>query len=103
MTECTTQDRKSYVTTLFLAFFLGGLGVHRFYTGYIIFGILQLITLGGLGIWTLIDIINICLGRFRDANGCDLEGYNEMLGRIMLVITVILVISSFTSAFHRVF
>lgn len=103
MTECTTQDRKSYVITLFLAFFLGGLGVHRFYTGYIIFGILQLITLGGLGIWTLIDIINICLGRFRDANGCDLEGYNEMLGRIMLVITVILVISSFTSAFHRVF
>lgn len=103
MTECTSQDRKSYLVTLILAFFFGGLGVHRFYTGYIIYGILQLITLGGLGIWTLIDIINICLGKFKDAHGCELEGYNEMLGRIVLVITVILVISSFTSAFHKVF
>ncbi|MFR1672766.1 MAG: TM2 domain-containing protein [Candidatus Gastranaerophilaceae bacterium] len=103
MDNCELQERKSYTATLFLAFFLGGLGVHRFYTGYILIGLIQLLTLGGLGIWTLIDIISICLGNFKDARGCNLEGYNELLGRIMLVITIVLIISSFTTSIHRVF
>ena len=54
---------------ILLCFFLGGLGVHRFYAGKIGTGILMLITLGGLGIWTLIDFVIIVLGNFKDGDG----------------------------------
>ena len=60
---------KEWLTTLLLALFLGSLGVHRFYTGHTGIGIAQLLTLGGCGIWALIDIIMIATGKFLDANG----------------------------------
>lgn len=43
--------------------------MHRFYVGKIVTGILMLVTLGGLGIWTLIDVIMIAVQKFRDRNG----------------------------------
>jgi len=63
---------KDWLTTLLLAIFLGGLGVHRFYTGHTKVGVIQLLTLGGCGIWALIDIIQIAMGNFRDAQGREL-------------------------------
>lgn len=60
------KSEKSWITTLLLCLFLGGLGVHRFYAGKIGTGILQLITVGGCGIWTLIDLIMIITGSFTD-------------------------------------
>lgn len=61
---------KSKLVTLLLAFFLGGLGVHRFYLGYTLIGALMLVTLGGCGIWALIDFILILIGKVnRDAQG----------------------------------
>lgn len=63
------DEQKDWLTTLLLAIFLGGLGVHRFYTGHIGIGVAQLLTLGGCGIWSLIDIIQIATGSFKDANG----------------------------------
>ena len=65
--------KKSKVTAALLCFFLGAFGVHRFYTGKIGTGILQLITLGGLGIWAIIDFIMILTGSFLDANGGKLK------------------------------
>ena len=65
----TQQSTKGYVPTLLLAYFLGILGVHRFYAGKIGTGILMLLTLGGLGIWQLIDFIIIAVGSFKDKEG----------------------------------
>ncbi len=58
--------QKSWITTVLLCHFLGVLGIHRFYTGRIVSGIFQLLTFGGLGIWTLIDLIMIITGDFTD-------------------------------------
>lgn len=63
------KSDKNYVAMILLCFFLGSLGVHRFYAGKVGTGVLMLVTLGGLGIWTLIDFIMIVIGNFKDADG----------------------------------
>lgn len=70
------KSSRSYVVTLLLAFFLGWLGIHRFYTGYIWIGIIQLLTAGGFGLWSLIDNIALVMNGYRDAEGNELEGHN---------------------------
>jgi hypothetical protein len=62
-----TEDR--WVICILLCWFLWPLGAHRFYSGHITIGILQLITLGGCGIWSLIDFIIIISGNFKDSEG----------------------------------
>lgn len=52
-----------------LAFFVGTFGVHRFYVGKTGSGVAQLLTLGGCGIWALIDLIMIVMGKFADNEG----------------------------------
>lgn len=64
-----TPSAKSAVTALLLCIFLGSLGIHRFYVGKIKTGILMLLTGGGLGIWTLIDLIRIACCDFTDSEG----------------------------------
>ena len=63
------KSEKDWLVTLLLCIFFGGIGVHRFYAGKIGTGILQLITLGGCGIWTLVDLIMIIIGNFTDKDG----------------------------------
>lgn len=63
------ESGKSQLTAVLLAFFLGGLGIHRFYLGYTWQGVVQLLTLGGLGIWALIDFIRILTGDLKPKNG----------------------------------
>jgi hypothetical protein len=60
---------KSRLATTLLAWFLGGLGVDRFYLGKIGTGILKLVTGGGLGIWWVIDFIMAVAGARKDKDG----------------------------------
>lgn len=60
-------SEKSAVVTLLLCIFLGGLGIHRFYVGKWVTGILMLLTGGGLGIWYLVDIALIVSNKFTDS------------------------------------
>jgi len=60
---------KSRVAAALLCFFLGGLGIHRFYVGKIGTGILYLFTGGLFGIGVLVDFIVILVGGFKDKNG----------------------------------
>ncbi|MEI6409685.1 MAG: TM2 domain-containing protein [Bacteroidota bacterium] len=62
-------EGKDWLTTLLLCIFLGGLGIHRFYTKHTGIGVIQLLTLGGCGIWALIDLIQIITDKFKDADG----------------------------------
>ncbi|MBI1267375.1 MAG: NINE protein [Cryomorphaceae bacterium] len=70
MTDTNTgYTGPSKIVLALLCFFLGGLGIHRFLVGKVGTGVLMILTLGGLGIWTLIDFIMILLGKFSDKHG----------------------------------
>ena len=66
-------EQKDWLVALLLCFFLGYLGIHRFYTGHIGIGVVQLLTLGGCGFWTLIDFILIVVGSLKDSEGRPLK------------------------------
>ena len=53
----TSTRTKGVAALLCILGFLSVAGVHRFYVGKIGTGILMLVTLGAVGVWTLIDLI----------------------------------------------
>lgn len=73
MTDGMERSPKGFVPTILLCFFLGAFGVHRFYVGKIGTGLLMLFTLGGLGIWTLVDFVMIVVGSFKDKQGLPIK------------------------------
>ncbi len=60
---------KSKGTTAVLCFFLGWLGLHRFYVGKVGTGIIWLLTLGLFGLGEIVDLIMILCGSFKDKDG----------------------------------
>lgn len=60
---------KSKTTALIISLFLGEFGIDRFYLGYYGLGLLKLITVGGFGIWYIIDIIQIARGKMTTKDG----------------------------------
>ena len=75
--EVCSYKQKSGITTLLLSIFVGGCGVDWCFLSrgnccYVCGGIGKGLTLGGLGIWSLVDIIRVATASFPDGNGVEL-------------------------------
>ena len=63
------MSEKRKLPAFLLCLFFGIFGVHRYYVGKVATGLLQLFTVGGLGLWVLFDLLVILLGGFTDKEG----------------------------------
>jgi hypothetical protein len=75
--QAATASDRSFVATWMFSWLLGFLGVDRFYLGKVGTGVLKLLTLGGLGIWWLIDLILTLAGVQRDKDGRLLPDFEQ--------------------------
>ncbi|RWZ78304.1 MAG: NINE protein [Candidatus Microsaccharimonas sossegonensis] len=85
--------QRHFLILFFFSFMWGTFGVDRMYMGLYGSGILKLITFGGLGLWTLTDMIVIMTGTFRDKEGrltLQFDEYKKFADRTILWFTVIL-------------
>lgn len=69
------RSRRKILPALVLCMLFGFFGTHRFYVGKVGTGILQMLTLGGFGLWVLFDAVVLILGKFRDAEGAPLKDW----------------------------
>lgn len=108
----TQESDKSFVATWLFSYFLGGFGVDRFYLGQVGLGLGKLFTLGGCGIWALIDVILVLSGNTRDSQGRVLAGYEQnkkvaiwvtvglfALGIVLSIMYSAMIAAAFTSGF----
>lgn len=67
------EGQRHFLAAFFLSFMWGTFGVDRFYLGKVGTGVLKLLSFGGFGIWTVIDLVLIMSGAMRDKQGCELR------------------------------
>ena len=63
------KNEKTRLVALLLWLFLWPFAAHRFYVGKWVSAIFFILTLGGFGIWALVDFIKIITGSFKDSSG----------------------------------
>ncbi|MBM7829411.1 hypothetical protein JOE59_000116 [Agromyces cerinus] len=68
---------RTFIATWLFAMLLGFWGADRFYLGKYGTAIAKLLTLGGLGVWVLVDLVLVLTGSQRDRDGRALDGYDE--------------------------
>ena len=68
-----STSEKSGIACLLFLIFLSPFGIHRMYVGKVGTGILFLLTMGGLGIWWLVDLILLIVGAFSDSDGATVK------------------------------
>ena len=81
----------SFLVTWLLALLLGVFGADHFYLGKNRSGVLKLVTFGGLGIWSLVDLILTLANKRTDSQGRGLEGYDNHK-RVALIVTAVVII-----------
>ncbi len=91
-TPLVPAPQKSFLLTAIFAIVLGVFGVDRFYVGKVGTGVAKLLTLGGCGIWWLIDVILILAGKTVDKQNQPLEGVNTKNRLIAVGVLVLLII-----------
>lgn len=64
---------RDWLIAFLLCFFAGAIGLHRFYCGKIVSGIVYILTIGGFGIGVLVDLILILCKKFKDSEGLYLK------------------------------
>ena len=97
------ESPKSAVLTLILAIFFGMFGFHRFYVKKLGTGLLMLLTLGGIGIWGLVDLIGIINNKFEDNKGRTLILFKRPTQSKKALMTVGAIIVSFIVSFAYAF
>ena len=82
---------KSFVIAWLLSLLLGLFGADRFYLGKTGTAVLKLVTLGGFGVWYLVDLVVMLTGNMTDKDGILLEGYeqNKTMAWIVSVIVIV--------------
>lgn len=68
-----TVSSRKILPALILCILFGYFGTHRFYVGKVGTGMLQMLTLGGLGLWMLIDALLLIMGKFQDGEGASVQ------------------------------
>lgn len=81
---------SSWWVTFLLLFFCGGLGLHRFYTGHVLLGVIYLLTCGLFGIGTLVDLLLVVSGQFKTSGGEPLRDAPSAGVAIALLLPVVI-------------